>query len=146
MEVQDRFAILVRQSARRLPSQPTPRLRQPAGGDGGLRESQRCEQPAAGQADVSLLHLVDLRRRYREEAVTLRQRVLALQQALEDCSRQLWYGLTAGQPAPAALRARCDDLVQAVADAERDLADVHLAIAGVGDEITTLVDMRHRAR
>ena len=139
MEVHDRHHVLPHPHRRRILRQPPPRLR----GLGPGRDEPLCDVPREGEP--SLIHLLDLRRRYRAETATMRSRLLALQVALEDCSRQMCHQLTAGRATPARLRARGDDLVQAVGAAERDLADAHLAIEGIGQEIAALVGARQRS-
>lgn len=153
MEVRNRIGALVRAGGtQKTLWQPTPRLRRTGeerltspplvtdNAGGGETQGVRDGSPFAS----SLLHLVDLRRRYREEAATMRSQLVVLQAKLEDSSRHLCYTLTSGLAAPAKLRARCDDLAEAVEQAERDLADAHLAIDSVGREITALVAVRQR--
>jgi hypothetical protein len=129
---------------RRVIQQASPRMTrtaialEPAGYD------QPREVRWGSEGEVSLVHLLDLRRRYRSEASDMRTDLAVLQAALETSSRQVWHLLTSGQAAPADLRTRCDDLVQAVEAAERDLADVHLAIDAIGHEVSTLLAARAR--
>lgn len=101
-------------------------------------------EPRAGGAPVesNLLHLLDLRARYLAEEVHMRNNLCAVQAALEDRSRKLWHHLAAGQASPASLRERCDALVVQVEHAERELADVRMAIQGVGEEIAALLAVR----
>lgn len=127
---------------------PAPRraLRQPApqflrrGTSHGY--DQPRQEPARAECEMSLLHLLDLRRRYRDEAQRMRENLQTLQAQLEDASRELWHHLALGQGAPSTLRLRCDDLVTAVEGAERDVADAHLAIESIGQEVMAVVALR----
>ena len=140
MEVQDRYRALVQSVARKTIQQPPPSLRRTGPCPGN--DQPLANVPRQAETELSLLHLLDLRRRYRDESAAMRHRLLALQVALEEGSRQLCYQLTAGRVAPGKLRERCDELVEAVEAAERDLADAHLAIEGIGQEIALLVAAR----
>jgi hypothetical protein len=93
-------------------------------------------------SEGSLIHLLELRTRYRHEEGLMRNNLTALQAALEDRSRRLWHHLASGEASPANLRTRCDELVEQVETAERDLADVRMAIEGVGEEIAALLAAR----
>jgi hypothetical protein len=106
------------------------------GGDGAGLDS------LAGQ--LSLINCLDLRARYRAEEVAMHGQLRSMQADLEATSRQIWHHLASGEPAPASLRSRCADLVAAVEALERDLADVRLAIEGVGEEIAALLARRLR--
>ncbi|MEZ5964424.1 MAG: hypothetical protein R3F56_11310 [Planctomycetota bacterium] len=125
-------------ASRRCLHQPAPKLvRREADG-----YDQPRTDPARGECEMSLLHLLDLRRRYRDEATRMRESLHALQSQLEEASREVWHHLALGHVAPTALRVRCDDLVAAVEGAERDLADAHLAIEGIGQEVMAVVALR----
>lgn len=132
-----------RHSARRALHQPAPRLARTALPPSGY-DQPLDERPLVRERESSLVHLLDLRRRYRDEAKQMRDRVTVMQAALEECSREVWHHLATGYGAPANLRNRCDDLVAELEAAERDLADVHLAIEGIGHEVTGLLAVRSR--
>lgn len=134
----------LRSSERRTLRQPSPRLARHAAAAAPSGYDQP-HTPARSECELSLLHLLDLRRRYRDEAERMRVDLRDLQHELESSSRELWHHLARGQGAPSDLRTRCDDLVAAVEIAERDLADVHLAIEGIGQEVMTMVAARQRA-
>ncbi len=144
MNVHPNLCALSRSIGRASLRQPTPHLapirreREPSGFDQPDAVAHRTDY------EVSLVHLLDLRRRYRDEATTMRQGLQSLQATLEASSHELCHHLTTGQCAPVALRKRCDDLVVAVEAAERDIADIYLAIDGIGQEVTHLVAVRQR--
>jgi len=126
---------------RRTLLQPSPLLARHAASTG---YDQPPVAPARSDCELGLLHLLDLRRRYRHEAQRMRDDLQALQAELEAASRELWHHLARGQGAPTELRTRCDDLVAAVEAAERDLADAHLAIESIGQEVMAVVAQRQR--
>lgn len=76
----------------------------------------------------------------------MRRDLLSLQAQMEASAREIWHHLASGQPVPQTLRTTCDELVVAVEDAERELADARAAIEGAGDEIAAHLARRLQRR
>ncbi len=76
----------------------------------------------------------------------MRRDLLSLQAQMEASAREIWHHLASGQPVPQTLRTTCDELVVAVEDAERELADARAAIEGAGDEIAAHLARRLQSR
>lgn len=76
----------------------------------------------------------------------MRRDLLSLQAQMEASAREIWHHLASGQPVPQTLRTTCDELVVAVDDAERELADARAAIEGAGDEIAAQLARRLQQR